>query len=460
MYRRVRVIDGWRRWRGLFDHDGWPQMWGQRPYKLIYEWEQGPIPAQWTIDHTCGEKDCLDHLEAVTRGENLRRRHARERGELPIGHAGMLPPNSAGSAKSDPPTAEPGTETEVAPLTSEERAAAIRRLRAEGLSLRKIADELGVSYATVWRSVEAGKSAAEGTPSTRAPANQFSIALFAGVSRPAVEQRIVSLDELRTMLNTFEVLKDKRRGRCWSPTQYADGATTRGNAGVELVSCLVFDCDRTAPDLERLGSVYWLGHTTHSHTPEAPRWRVVIPLVAPVPAAQWGDIWRRARAALCPEADPACKDPSRAYWLPSHNGGVSARATCHDGPLLDPATLPLLTEPVRPEFRRTSSSTVLRATTDADRRRGEAYMDKVIDNLAAMAPNTGRNVALNKAASTLGEWVAAGVLDLAQVEDALYAAAQANGLVAEDGQRQCWATIRSGLGHGLQHPYDLDADRG
>jgi hypothetical protein len=231
---------------------------------------------------------------------------------------------------------------------------------------------------------------------------------------------------------------------------------------VELVSCLVFDCDRTAPDLERLDSLYWLGHTTHSHTPQAPRWRVVIPLLAPVPAAQWGDIWRRARAALCPEADPACKDPSRAYWLPSHNGGVSARATCHDGPLLDPATLPALTEPVRPELelRHASSATVLRVTTDADRRRGEAYMDRVIDNLAAMAPNTGRNVALNKAASTLGEWVAADVLDLAQVEDVLYAAAEANGLVAEDGQRQCWATIRSGLGHGLQHPYDLDADRG
>ena len=29
-------------------------------------------------------------------------------------------------------------------------------------------------------------------------------------------------------------------------------------------------------------------------------------------------------------------------------------------------------------------------------------------------------------------------------------AAVANGLVADDGERQCWATIRSGLGAGLQ----------
>jgi hypothetical protein len=36
--------------------------------------------------------------------------------------------------------------------------------------------------------------------------------------------------------------------------------------------------------------------------------------------------------------------------------------------------------------------------------------------------------------------------------------AVANGLVADDGERQCWATIRTGLGAGLQQPADLDAD--
>ena len=41
--------------------------------------------------------------------------------------------------------------------------------------------------------------------------------------------------------------------------------------------------------------------------------------------------------------------------------------------------------------------------------------------------------------------------------DGLNAAAVANGLVA-DGERQCWATIRSGLGAGLQKPADLDTD--
>jgi hypothetical protein len=60
-----------------------------------------------------------------------------------------------------------------------------------------------------------------------------------------------------------------------------------------------------------------------------------------------------------------------------------------------------------------------------------------------LAPG-GWNAALNHAAWTLGRWVAAGLLEQADVEDGLYAAAMRNGLVADDGQRQCWATICSG----------------
>jgi hypothetical protein len=54
--------------------------------------------------------------------------------------------------------------------------------------------------------------------------------------------------------------------------------------------------------------------------------------------------------------------------------------------------------------------------------------------------------------------VAGDALEQADVEDGLYAAAMRNGLVADDGERQCWATIRSGLSAGLQKPVDLDTD--
>jgi hypothetical protein len=84
-------------------------------------------------------------------------------------------------------------------------------------------------------------------------------------------------------------------------------------------------------------------------------------------------------------------------------------------------------------------------------------MTSVINSLEATALG-GRNGALNGAAWTPGRWVAAGALEQGVVEDALYAAAARNGLVSDDGDRQCWATIRSRLSAGLQQPIDLDLD--
>jgi hypothetical protein len=75
-------------------------------------------------------------------------------------------------------------------------------------------------------------------------------------------------------------------------------------------------------------------------------------------------------------------------------------------------------------------------------------MSTVVSNVERAAPG-GRNVALNGAAYTLSRWIAAGLLEQDEVEDALFAAAQRNGLLAEDGERQTWATIRSGLSAGL-----------
>jgi hypothetical protein len=162
---------------------------------------------------------------------------------------------------------------------------------------------------------------------------------------------------------------------------------------------------------------------------------------------------------LCPETDPSCKDAGRQYYLPSYPPGGQPQARCHEGPLLDAAALPELPpEPKRPELRLLPTSVVPRDPTERERRRAVDYLRKVVDNVARMAPDSGRNNALNGAAWTLGHWVAAGALEQGETEDALFAAAESNGLVADDGPRQCWATIRSGLGAGLLRPVDLDAD--
>jgi hypothetical protein len=82
---------------------------------------------------------------------------------------------------------------------------------------------------------------------------------------------------------------------------------------------------------------------------------------------------------------------------------------------------------------------------------GAAALRREIEALTNTAPG-GRNKRLNRASFCLYQLVAGGELDAGEVDPALIEAATANGLVAEDGVRQCLATIRSGAGAGMLHP--------
>lgn len=55
-------------------------------------------------------------------------------------------------------------------------------------------------------------------------------------------------------------------------------------------------------------------------------------------------------------------------------------------------------------------------------------------------------------AATVGQLVAAGMLDEGQVAAALLRATERSGLLADDGIRQREATIRSGLRAGMANP--------
>ena len=82
---------------------------------------------------------------------------------------------------------------------------------------------------------------------------------------------------------------------------------------------------------------------------------------------------------------------------------------------------------------------------------GAAALKSEIDTLAA-TPKGGRNDQLNRASFSLHQLVAGGELHAGDVESVLIEGATANGLLAEDGLRQCLTTIRSGARAGLLHP--------
>jgi hypothetical protein len=123
---------------------------------------------------------------------------------------------------------------------------------------------------------------------------------------------------------------------------------------------------------------------------------------------------------------------------------VAPERSDHPGPLLERRTR-----------ARAPTKKISQRAAQESRRRGQACLTQVLDNPASVAPG-GRNAAINHAAGTQGRSVAAGALEPAEVDDGLYAAAVRNGLVADDGQRQTWATIRSGLSAGRQELIGLD----
>lgn len=85
-------------------------------------------------------------------------------------------------------------------------------------------------------------------------------------------------------------------------------------------------------------------------------------------------------------------------------------------------------------------------------RYGTAAINRECGELAAMGPNSGRNQRLFIAAARLGELVAGGVADEAAVERALEDAADACGLLREDGILAIRGTIANGLRRGATKP--------
>lgn len=87
--------------------------------------------------------------------------------------------------------------------------------------------------------------------------------------------------------------------------------------------------------------------------------------------------------------------------------------------------------------------------------RARAVLDKLSNDLASETTG-GRNDALNKAAFTMGGFVAAGAISRAEVEASLTNASHRNGLAKDDGMTAVEKTIASGLQSGVAHPFSLD----
>ena len=140
-------------------------------------------------------------------------------------------------------------------------------------------------------------------------------------------------------------LRSKKPGTpTWSPTRYKPDAT-RGNAGVESISCAVIDIDNGTPlqdVLAKIDGYAYLAHSSFRHTEEHPKYRVILPLKTPSLVAQWPGHWTRINYWLGGINDPATKDAARLYFIPCHPQGAMHFVKIGEGKLLDIDELPEL----------------------------------------------------------------------------------------------------------------------
>jgi predicted P-loop ATPase len=137
----------------------------------------------------------------------------------------------------------------------------------------------------------------------------------------------------------FDYREDKHAGPLWSPVTYIPGGR-RANPNVTGVTALVLDLDtkdgRPVPNIEEVALAFadfeFVLHTSYSHTPETPSFRVILPLAEPVTVLQHAALWKWAEARCLPaRMDPACKDPARMYYSPTAAPGAKSLAVHWEG---------------------------------------------------------------------------------------------------------------------------------
>lgn len=159
------------------------------------------------------------------------------------------------------------------------------------------------------------------------------------------------------------VRRKEKDGQLFAPATFRAGGR-RCAGDVESLSMLVLDFDDGTPPTEVTTAwEQWeyVIYSTHSHKPDAPKWRAVFPLARPVPAGEWKDTYRKLAAHLAGgRADRSCKDVSRMYYLPScpPEHAALAFAEHHPGRPLDPNEVPEPTE--KGERRRAVLPAVIR----------------------------------------------------------------------------------------------------
>ncbi len=167
--------------------------------------------------------------------------------------------------------------------------------------------------------------------------NKLSINIVYGCQAKDMTPTEVTWEELQTVfakidrkgvmnLSDYLVASDKMKkedkdGSAWIPCSTINPTGSRTQSNMDEAYCLVLDID-TGMQLDdvkkRIGGFEAVIHSSYSHSPEHPKWRVVFPFLAAVPANNIGKIFDYFQERFDGLLDSACgHDPARLYYLPA-----------------------------------------------------------------------------------------------------------------------------------------------
>lgn len=127
----------------------------------------------------------------------------------------------------------------------------------------------------------------------------------------------------------------KKQSDAWSPVDIGE---KRGAEHVKSVSFAVFDVDGVDPQpaVERIeaGGYACIVHSTHSHRPESPSYRLTLALSRAVTPAEWVRVRAAAQELFGLVADPATENPAFMFFLGVPTG-IEREAGAIEGKALD-----------------------------------------------------------------------------------------------------------------------------
>lgn len=143
------------------------------------------------------------------------------------------------------------------------------------------------------------------------------ITRFANVREIEGEREEISWAELFARFSAPKSFKGNTEHPAWSPATFEPCRRTAANVTQISAACLDYDGGETLGEVAATwNSAFGLIYTTRRHTPQNPKFRVILPWLRPISVAQHEKLWLKLQSHTGGKLDSHSKDPARIWYEP------------------------------------------------------------------------------------------------------------------------------------------------